>query len=826
MGPTLNSARVESVQGIPDDPNTMFVAFGSGGLWKTENGGLSWKPIFEENPSPGIGDIAIAPSNPDIIYVGTGESLKKPRNFTMPGTGMYRSTDGGRSWIHLGLTETRHISEISVHPTNPDIVLVAAMGNFWTKNADRGIYRTSDSGKTWKQVLYVDDKTSGNDVVISPSNPDIVYASLWENDPKYSRHLSPQSRGLSGPNSGVFKSTDGGLTWSKMNNGIPENENAGRIGFGVSYQDADKVYAFLDHRNKGILKGAGELYKTESGGKNWIKTHKDELLNLSVIGWYFVDTYVNPQDDNEIYTLGVRLANSRDGGKTFANIGGKIYHHYPSPAQTLHLDHCEMWINPIDPHHQILGNDGGVYVTTDRGETWKHLNNIPTGEFYDITIDNQDPYLIYGGTQDNSTVYGPALEWNSKFPDNWKYLWIDAWSGGDGCMTFVDPRDPKRVYFSMQHGSIRKKDIEADTSISIRPKLPDSLQGKFRTNFITPYLLSPNNPDKLYLAGNYVFKSMDQGTSWNIISSDLSVSSNERKKSHAASAFTESQKQKGTLYLGTDMGAFWISKDDGRTWEERSNGLPNAYIRSIYPSNHGQNRIYLAATGLNYDDLSPYLFVTEDMGKGWISIVGNLPSEPVNVVHEDPKFKDVLYAGTLRGIYVSRNRGASWSYLGKNMPSVAVADIEIEPESNDMITATHGRGIYKMNLSPIYEYFENEGRVLFTIPEAILPKRTDTHNDYSERTFSRVPITYWSDTEEEIKLEILDQKDSLIWSTSQSATVGLNQFRWDLITQKTESNSPYFIHYNKFIEPGEYTVVLTQADQSFMRELVVKKYEN
>ena len=361
LGPTLNGARVEAIQSDPNNPGTIYVAFGSGGLWKTINNGLNWKPIFENMPSLGIGDIALAPSNTEIIYVATGESLKKARNFTMPGTGVYRSNNGGDTWTHIGLNDTWHIGEIVVHPNNPDIVLVAAQGHFWSSNENRGIFRTDDGGKSWNHVLFIDENTGANDIVFSPANPKIVYATTWENYPN-----------INGKKSAVYKSEDAGLIWNKITNGVTINKNTGRIGIAASYQDKDKAYIFIDQRNQRNGQGAGEVYKTINGGKNWKKTHKENIKSLSVIGWYFMDMYVNPQNDEEIYGLGVRLIHSIDGGKTFKNIEGQITHLTPSPAQTLHLDHCEMWINPYNPKELLLGNDGGVYHSYDGGKSWLH----------------------------------------------------------------------------------------------------------------------------------------------------------------------------------------------------------------------------------------------------------------------------------------------------------------------------------------------------------------------------------------------------------------------------------------------------------------------
>jgi len=501
LGPTLNSARVEAVQLDPNHPGTIYVAFGSGNLWKSVNHGISWKPIFESQPSLGIGDFALAPSDPSIIYVGTGESLKKARNFTMPGTGIYRSDDAGDTWKHLGLDDSWHIGEIAVHPYDPDIVLVCVLGHFWSKNENRGIYRTTDGGKTWEHVLYINYQTGANDIVIAPSDPDIMYASMWENNP-----------GISGSNSGVYRSTDGGRTWVASHDGLPGGPLAGRIGLAVSYTDPDKAYVLMDNRNN-ENNNAAEVYKTVNGGLHWSKTHQEDLKIFSVIGWYFTDIYVSPKNDEEIFALGVRMAYSSDGGNSFSNVGGDVAHMTPSAAQGLHLDHCELWIHPDNPEHLALGNDGGLYISYDKGKSWMHYNNIPAGEFYDITVDHQEPYNIYGGVQDDATVYGPADEWNPDFPDKWKYLWIDAWNGGDGCVTQVDPEDGNTVYFSRQNGAVRRWDRCRDSSVSIKPVLPEDSADTLRFNFVTPYFISPHHSKTLYHAGNFVFKSTNRGGS-------------------------------------------------------------------------------------------------------------------------------------------------------------------------------------------------------------------------------------------------------------------------------------------------------------------------
>lgn len=803
LGPVLNGARVEAVQAHPHQPGIIYAAFGSGGLWKSINNGITWQSIFENVPAMGIGDIALAPSDPNIIYVGTGESLKKPRNFTMPGNGVYRSDDGGENWIHLGLDDTWHIGELVVHPENPDIVLVAALGHFWSPNENRGIFRTIDGGKNWDHVLAIDDHTGANDIVFSPKDPSVLYATVWENYP-----------GITGSQSGVYKSVDAGKTWIKSSNGINISKNTGRIGIAASYQDENKAYVFIDQRNRPSEEGAGEIYVTIDGGLNWKKTHNEKIMSLSVVGWYFVDIYVNPEDDDEIYGLGVRLLHSADGGKSFDFIEGEVKHLNESPAQTLHLDHCEMWINPDNPKELILGNDGGLYHSYDHGESWLHLNNIPTGEFYDVEIDNQIPYNIYGGTQDDATVFGPAEEWSGKFEDKWKYLWIDSWSGGDGCITLVDPNDARTVYFSMQNGGARRRNLNSGESVSIRPKFPKTDKVDLQYNFITPYFLSPHQSNTVYMAGNYVMKSINRGDKWERISPDLIKQRSHTKEEIAAGAMVESAMEQGVLYVGTDRGTLWFSDNDGKNWENRSAGLPEHYIRSIQPSKFSKSRVYLQLTGINYDDLGAYLFVSEDYGKTWTSIKNNLPNQSVNVILEDPTHENILYVGTLRGVYISKDRGAHWSYLGNSMPNVSVADLEIHDGSADLIVGTHGKGIYKMNLVPIYEGLASseEGSKLFKIAPVSAPKRRDTHRDIDVTTLKKVSISFYLDKGEQVEFQIFDNADSLLYVREFDGQNGFNEWRWDLETSTKDSMLPYFIHYKSYLVTGAYKIKMLTSD--------------
>jgi photosystem II stability/assembly factor-like uncharacterized protein len=817
LGPMVNSARADVVQVDVTHPGTMYVGFGSGGLWKTVNNGISWNCIFEDQASLGIGDMELAPSDPNIIYLGTGENLKKPRNFTLPGTGMYRSDDAGKTWQHIGLEDSWSIAEIAIDPKNPNIVMVAVLGHLWSKNPNRGLYKTIDAGKTWQQVLYKDDATGANDIVIAPSNPNIMYASMWEVYP-----------GVSGKNSGVFRSTDGGQSWHGCTNGLPTGPLTGRIGLTVSYTNHLKAYAFINNL-KNTPGQAAELYKTIDGGLTWTKTHTAPFNVFSVIGWYFTDVYVNPKNDEEVFCLGVRLAHSIDGGKTFSMIGGNVRRANQGLAKGFHLDQCELWINPDNPNHIAAGNDGGFYVSYDKGLSWFHYNNIPTGEFYDITIDQKN-YIIYGGTQDDATVYGPADEIKPDHPDTWKYLWIDPWDGGDGCVTQVDPENDSIIYFSMQHGNAIRLDKNADSSFEIQPKRTKAIKDTLVFNYVTPYFISQYNNKTLYHGGNYIFKSKNRGNSWELISPNLSISAIKEKRSFSTGALVESPIQKGLLFAGTDRGAFWVSKNDGLSWEENDIGLANNYIRSICPSRFAKERVYVAMTGINYDDLQSYLYLSDDYGKNWSAISSGLPDEPVNVILEDPRNENILYAGSIRGVYLTIDRGKSWSYLGNKMPGTAISDLEIHESTMDLIAATHGRGIYKINLIPIHalvsKKFPLDKDHLFEIAESRLPWFSSAAQTPDYRTIEKTDIPFWLCEAKAISLSLRDAKNKEVWSTNLQGEKGFNQYRWDLIVSRQTSDLPYFTEYEKYVKAGTYKLILSDGKSELSQTFIIKERDS
>jgi photosystem II stability/assembly factor-like uncharacterized protein len=444
-----------------------------------------------------------------------------------------------------------------------------------------------------------------------------------------------------------------------------------------------------------------------------------------------------------------------------------------------------------------------------------HHNNIPAGEFYDISVDDQNPYNVYGGTQDDASVYGPAKEWDPRFQDEWQYVWFDVWSGGDGCYTMADPTDPDIIYSSSQHGGIFRKNMQTGRRVRIRPGLPEDHSGQLAFHFIAPYIISPHDPRTLYHAGNYIFKSQNRGNNWKLISPDLSQSTLEEKRSVAAGAIAESPFEPGVLFVGTDRGAFWISKDDGKTWTEHSEGLSNGYIRSICPSRFEKARIYVSVTGINYDDLSNYLYVSEDYGKSWRSIVSNLPDEVAYTILEDPVNENILYVGLYRGVYISVDRGKSWSLLGPEMAATAISDLVIQEREMDLVAGTHGRGIYKMNIRSIQKAFENGApntHILFDPPIARLGRT---------RAAEKVPITFYLMHDADIELRLQDEEGKVVWTKPFEGSKGFNQYRWDLVVKRNESPEPYFSRYLEFAEPGKYEIQITGEGIDLTAELNV-----
>ena len=710
LGPINLSGRATDVEAVkPKGENyTIWVATASGGVWKTENEGVTWESTFDDQVTTDIGDLAIDPKNSDVVWVGTGEA--NIFRSSMAGCGIYKTTDGGASWKHMGLDNTNTIGRVVINPENTNIVYVAASGNEWTTNPDRGVYKTTDGGNSWEKVLFIDDMTGANDLLMDPSDPNTLYACTWQrvrnkwNDPR-------TYKGYSG--SGIWKTTDGGQNWEQINTGLPIPEHRCRIGIDISPTNPQVLYILLDNYEiaykakagqtdaygrprADVIKGAA-VYKTTNGGGAWelmsgqSKKMKGYMEGHSgTYGWVFSQIRVDPQDENKIYTMGLFLNTSTDGGKTFKR------------ENRIHMDHHALWVDPQNSNYLLSGNDGGVNVSYDGGDNWKHFVDIPVIQFYNVGYDMGDPFKVYGSVQDHFSFSGevkldrgrdniPPVEWKSA-------------PGGEGSTHAVDPRDPNIVYSCGFYGSLSRSDLgKGGRSKNILPVLAEG-EMPLRGQWVAPFILSPHNPDIIYHAMQYVFRSKDMGSTWEKISPDLTYNDINKIGDisyQTISALSESPLKYGLVYAGTDDGRLHVTKNGGEEWTEILNGLPkNKWISRVVASQYEMGRVYMTQNGKRDDDFQVYIWTSVDYGATWTDISANIPTGPVNVIREDLINPDILYVGTDVGVYISKNRGESWEVLG-DLPSTYVHDLIIHPRDNIMVVATHGRGMFALDMNPV-----------------------------------------------------------------------------------------------------------------------------
>jgi photosystem II stability/assembly factor-like uncharacterized protein len=751
VGPANFEGRVADVVGIPFPSKTFFVATAGGGIWKTTNAGVTFRPVFDDYPVVAMGALAIAPSDTMQVWAGTGE--QNSRNTIEPGAGVYKSTDGGIHWQLMGLEKSQHIGRIAVNPTNPNIVFVAALGPAWTSGGERGLYRTEDGGRTWKAVKVVSDKAGFIDVAIDPKNPNVVWASSWE------RVRGPYFLTSGGPGSALWKSTDGGNTWNEIKGGGFPETMKGRISFSIFPQNTDIVYAMVEAdsvRGKAAQKGAPRqklasgLYRTKDGGKTW-----EKMNDANTRPFYYSQVRVHPRNPDRVWFSSTPVLVSDDGGKTAR-----------TATQGIHVDHHAMWIDPGDPDHFIVGDDGGISITWDGGGNYDFGANLPIGQFYGVSYDFAIPYNICGGAQDNGSWCGPSRRKQGAVTNAY---WF-TYAGGDGFWAAQHPNDPNVIWGESQGGNVVRRDLRTGENVRIvKPSwLPvyqqyedsilvtrgdttqpapkavqqriaefrakqkaDSADLDLRFNWETPFILSPHNPDVFYMAGNRVLKSTKRGDDLYPISPDLS------KKNYAridtsmnktggitldatgaetygtVVAFAESYVKPGYLYAGTDDGNVWMTTNDGTTWEQipitKFAGLPKGdiYVSRVEPSHFDVDTWYISFDNHRWNDFTPYLYVTTDGGKSFRSIVNDLPrtspADFVRVVREDPRTRDLLYVGTSRGVYVSLNRGQHWQKFMTDMPTVPVFDLKIHPRDRELIAATHGRGFWIVDVAPLQQ---------------------------------------------------------------------------------------------------------------------------
>jgi len=730
IGPANVSGRATDVVAVTPKGKsyTIYVATASGGAWKTDNEGTTWEPVFDKAPSTSIGDLAIAPSNPDIVWVGTGEA--NIFRSSQAGVGIYKSTDAGKSWAHMGLADTNTIPRIIVHPTDPDRVYVAASGHEWTDNPERGVFKTTDGGSTWDKVLYIDERTGAIDLAMDPSDPQTLYAAVWQrirlkwNDP---RNLEGYDK------SGLYKSTDGGTTWKAINNGLPEGRYRGRIGFDVCFTSPNVLYALVDSYelareptaeeladsygipSSGFIKGA-TVYRSNDKGETWEKVCPvDEKMkqhmerHSGTYGWVFGQIRVDPNDSDTVYIMGVPLSVSDDGGTSFRYLRG------------MHGDHHGMWIDPDNSNYIINVNDGGIVISYDKGRTWRQFrDNLPVCQFFNIAYDMDTPFHVYGSMQDHGSFRGAVIRNQDRFSgepqSGFQAVEFESAPGGEGSSHAIDPTDPNIVYSSGFYGTLSRTDLSVPGREGRKSILPRTYPGepRLRGQWVAPTIISPHNHRIIYHGMQYLFRSDNRGDTFERISPDLTYNNpSEMGDIPYQTIFTisESPLKPGLIYVGTDDGKAHVTKDGGKNWKEIMKGLPHRkWVSRVAASQFDLGTVYMTQNGKREDDFNPYVWKSIDFGENWQDIAANIPLGPVNVIREDPINRNILYVGTDIGVYVSQDSGKTWAVLGGNLPSTYVLDLIIHPRDNILVIATHGRGMWAIDVEPVNQKSQRRGR--------------------------------------------------------------------------------------------------------------------
>jgi photosystem II stability/assembly factor-like uncharacterized protein len=860
-GPVVQGGRVADIAVNPLNTKEYYVAFASGGVFRTDNNGISFTSIFDHQGNLTIGDIALAPSDPDQLWVGTGENNSSRSSYA--GSGVYRSSDGGNTWTFAGLESIQHTGRIIIHPEDPKTVWVAAMGNLYSHNPERGVFKTTDGGKTWDKTLFVNDSTGAIDLVIHPANPDILLATMWERT-----RLAWDFKGH-GPGSGIYKSEDGGNSWRRAMNGIANPEMAGRIGIDISLSDPGILYAIVDNQTESrkerehepgtltaadfigmeidvflalddkkldafldenefpgkysaeVVKGevregkykpdalvdylgdannalfdtgitGAEIYRSEDSGETWVKTH-DYVLDgvFYTYGYYFGEIRVSPTDPEKIFVFGVPLLKSSDGGRNFSRI---------DTVGDVHADQQAMWIDPEDPAHILLGNDGGLYVSYDEGAAWKHINNIPAGQFYTVSVDTGVPYNIYGGLQDNGILFGPS----NSVPNEtkpWEYLF-----GGDGMFVIPDPEDSDQIYLGYQFGNYYRLNKNTGKREFISPK-HDIGENPLRYNWRAPLMMSDHNPDILYIGAQKIYRSMDGGKKWKSLSGDLTKDlENGNVPYSTITCIEESPVSFGLLYVGTDDGNIQVSRDGGSRWELKTDGLPEKkWITSLFASPHRESKVYLAMTGYREDDFTTYVYRSVDYGTNWERISSNILHEGVNVIMEDPVKEGLLYMGTDHGTYLSFNEGDEWHLIAP-IPNVAAYDMVVHPSAHELVVATHGRSIYVMPVEPVREIHPDPDFTVFT-PDVIRHSKNwgEKRFPFSNQNQPVCRILYYAPKPGiKIRFEVLQEGRTVREVTFSPENKGFNYFNWDLRIIRSEGKKEGSAEKSIYAGKGKY----------------------
>jgi photosystem II stability/assembly factor-like uncharacterized protein len=716
IGPAVVSGRIIDIAVNPKKKTQWVIAAASGGVWKTDNAGVTFNPLFDSQASFSIGCVTIDPNNTNVIWVGTGENNNQ--RSVAYGDGIYKSEDGGKSWNNMGLKNSEHIGKISIDPTNSDIVYVAAYGPLWAAGGDRGIYKSTDGGKTWKQILTVSENTGFNEVHIDPNHPNIIYATAHQRR----RHEWTYVSG--GPESAIYKSNDGGATWNKLTNGLPK-EDMGRIGLAISPANTDLIYAIIEgsEEEKGV-------YRSQDRGASW-----EKQSNWATAGNYYQEIFADPKNADKLFSMDTWAQVSLDGGKTFKGLGEK----------NKHVDNHALYIDSDNTEHMIMGCDGGIYETWDGAKNWDFKANLPITQFYRVSVDNSKPfYYVYAGTQDNATLGGPSRTTSASGILNSDWF---VTVGGDGFESAIDPQNPDIVYSQWQYGGLVRYDRKSGEALDIKPQEKEG-EAAYRWNWDAPLLISQFNNSRIYFAANKVFRSDDRGNSWKVISGDLSRGIDRNKlplmgkvwgmdaiaKNSSTSiygnitALTESPKKENLLIAGTDDGLIHITENNGNNWKkiETFPGIPErSLVQNITCSQHDENLIYAAFNNQRNGDFKPYILKSTDKGKSWVNIASNLPNRgTVYSIAEDHVISNLLFAGTEFGMFFTINGGTSWTQLNSGLPTICIKDIAIQKRENDLVLATFGRGIYILDDYSVLQNLKKEdmekGARIFPIKDALL----------------------------------------------------------------------------------------------------------
>jgi len=666
-GPINTGGRIADVEMHPLDLNTIYLGAASGGVFKSTDQGINWEPIFDEALSLSIGDIAIAPSNSDIIYVGTGEANAGGGSLAYDGVGVYRSEDAGENWEHIGLEESRNIGRMVVDPIDQDVLYVAAMGNLFADSPNRGIYKTTNGGESWEKVLYVSDSTGAIDVVIHPTNPDTLYAAMWE------RIRRPNRRSYGGASCGIYRSYNGGETWTELTNGLPVSATEkGRIGIDVSISDPNILYAIYADQI-GYFNG---VYKTTDGGDTWLQTNDGGLSGAYVsYGWWFGRIEVDPVNPDNAFVIGFDIYRTQNGGTSWSNQSG----------YDVHVDQHAVYIHPLDNTFVVLGNDGGLYLSYNGGTTWNWNETIPLTQFYTCEIDYQMPWRLYGGTQDNGTNRTKTGDL-----DDWEMIY-----GGDGFYVLVDPTNNNYLYAESQRGNLGRSVNGGQSFLNATSGINNS----DRFNWNCPVVFDPTNPQTLYFGSNKLYKSTNRAAFWNAISGDLTDGvSNGNLAYNTLTTISVSGINNQVIYTGSDDGNVSVTLDGGDTWTNISGGLPKRWITRVAADPVEENVAYVTISGYRWDEFIPHVLRTDDYGQTWEDISSDLPEIPINDIIISPANNQVLFVATDMGVYHSYDGGNTWNMLGDNLPNVVVNDIDYHQPTNKLIAATYGRSIYSYDL--------------------------------------------------------------------------------------------------------------------------------